>query len=113
MGYNYATGHCDERCMGCTLATCIDNPRRNEKTRRGARLKVNAYGELPERRCAHCGEMFAQEEPYQRFCSASCREEHDDATVSALTWVRRRGYRGKADFVKDWGLREWLAIGGA
>lgn len=105
MGYDYSTGHCDENCADCNYVKCVEHPHH----------KDGAFDGVFEGRdvvCPNCGETFTQDYPRQRFCCAACQQEYDDATVSALTWVRRRGYKSKADFVAEHGLETWKAIGG-
>lgn len=103
MGYDSTTGRCDEQCSGCTYTRCVEHPRHGTKDDDGAFEGKDIV-------CPNCGETFTQEEKGQRFCSLQCQEEFSDGSVSALTWIRRRGYKGKKDFVADWDEETWRAI---
>ena len=104
MGYNNDTGHCDEVCSNCTYRTCVEHPEHNKSN--GNELKTDVV-------CKVCGGVFDQEEPRQTICSSECQAIWDiqqEDRISALTWIRRRGYKNKTEFIKEWGEETWNAI---
>lgn len=104
MGYNFDTGHCDEICSNCLYTTCIEHPDHNKIN--GKELKLDVV-------CKVCGRLFDQEEPRQTICSAECQiiwDEQHEEKISALTWIKHRGYKNKTEFIKDWGKETWKAI---
>lgn len=104
MGYNFDTGHCDEVCNNCTYTTCIEHPNHNKD--KCHELKTDV-------RCKVCGQLFDQESYRQTICSEECQiiwDEQQEEKVSALTWIKHRGYKNKTEFIKDWGKEAWKAI---
>jgi len=104
MGYNYNTGHCDEICENCLYATCIEHPNHNKD--KGHELKTDVV-------CKVCGELFDQDYYRQTICSEECQiiwDEQQEEKVSALTWIKHRGYKNKTEFIKEWGKEMWNAI---
>lgn len=111
MGYDYSTGRCDEQCPGCKNYACIDNP--DKKRMKKERLEREGSSLAP-RTCAFCGRPFVPVFPGQRYCShedsPECFNEREDSRLTAIQWIRRRGYRTKQEFIADFGEEEWLAI---
>lgn len=104
MGYNFNTGHCDEICGNCTYTTCIEHPQHNKHM--AHKLKNNII-------CKVCGKPFDQEVYRQTICSEECRviwDEQQEERISALTWIKHRGYKNKSQFIKEWGIDTWNAI---
>ena len=104
MGYNYDTGHCDEICGNCTYTTCVEHPQHNKH--KGHELKFDVI-------CKVCGKPFDQEVYRQTICSEECQaiwDEQHEEKISAITWIKHRGYKNKTEFIKDWGEETWNAI---
>ncbi|MBR4589210.1 MAG: hypothetical protein IKO36_00985 [Bacteroidaceae bacterium] len=104
MGYNHETGHCDEYCNNCTYRKCIEHPQYRKYKEH--HLKNNVV-------CKICGESFGQEYYKQTTCSEDCRinlEEQREEKISALAWIKHRGYKNKNDFIKYWGEEVWKEI---
>lgn len=83
---------------------CIEHPNHNKD--RGHELKTDV-------RCKVCGQLFDQESYRQTICSEECQtiwDEQQEEKVSALTWIKHRGYKNKTEFIKDWGKETWEAI---
>lgn len=104
MGYNFDTGKCDEVCSNCTYTNCVEHP--CYKSCGEHKLKTDV-------RCKVCGQLFDQEVYGQTICSEECQaiwDEQHDKKISALTWIKHRGYRNKTEFIEDWGKETWEAI---
>lgn len=104
MGYNFDTRHCDEVCNNCLYTTCIEHPDYNKDA--GHKLRSNVV-------CKVCGQEFDQEYYRQTICSEECQivwNEKQEEEVSALTWIKHRGYKNKTEFIKEWGKENWEAI---